>query len=245
MKTIAVRGAKGGTLTSTTCLALGHLLALDGHEVVIVDADPQGTITRTCGLSRVPDPLTADVVTLDLAGTDGRIRLLPGGRALEAADGAQMDVHLARAADIEADVLLIDTPPTMGPIVQSAVGRADIVLVPCHTGRESLDGYSDVRTLAGELRPDLAVRAYIVLTHDWYRVCKWSQLAIETAYPGGLYPGVVVPLEAAAASAASMDLPVTAAVPRGRATAAYRKLLKAVARDLALGTPAALNPVRV
>jgi chromosome partitioning protein len=245
VKTIAVVGAKGGTCKSASTYALGHLFAVEGHTVVLVDCDPQGTITRTCGLSRTPDPIEAEPVTLDLAGTDGRIRLLPGGRALEAADAAQVDAHLDRAASLGADLVLVDTPPALGPIVRSAMRRADMVLVPCHTGQESLDGFADVRTVAGTLRPETAVRAYFVLTQSRFRVFKWSFKEFTAAYPGALYPDIVVPYEVRAAEAATLHLPVTAAAPRGRATEAYRQLATAVATDLGLGTPTAPTPARV
>lgn len=245
MRTIAVVGAKGGTTKSSSCLALGHLYAARGYTVAVVDGDPQGSITRTCGLSRVPDPLEADPVTVHLPGAAERFQLLPGGRALEAADESQVEMHLDRAASLGAEVILVDTPPPLGPLVRATMRRADLILVPCCTGQESLDGFADVQAVAGSISPDLKIRAFFALTQSSYRVYKWTREAFGAAYPGALYPDLVVPYEVAAASAASLHLPVTAAAPRGRAAEAYGQLAKLVAEDVRLGRPLALTPVRV
>jgi hypothetical protein len=61
-----------------------------------------------------------------------------------------------------------------------------MISVPCHTGQESLDGFADVRSVAGTLRADTAVRAYFVLTQNRFRVHKWSLAAFTAAYPGAL-----------------------------------------------------------
>jgi cellulose biosynthesis protein BcsQ len=131
-------------------------------------------------------------------------------------------------------VVLIDTPPTLGPIVRMAMKRSDLILVPCIPGQECLDGFADIRTTAATLSPDPAMRAFLVLTRDWYRICKWSQRAFADAFPGVLYPDVVVPIEVAAAEAGSLHQAVTASAPTSRTARAYRKLARSVATDVGL-----------
>ena len=44
MTVIAVMNQKGGSAKTTTCTGLGRALSLDGHDVVLVDSDPQGSL---------------------------------------------------------------------------------------------------------------------------------------------------------------------------------------------------------
>lgn len=236
-KTIAIVGAKGGTAKSSSAAALGHLYAAAGLDVLLVDADPQGSLTRRFALRRAATPLAAPPVALTLDGMAedaGSLSLLPGGRALEAADEHRITAHLERAASLGTDLVLVDTPPALGPIVRAAMARADLVLVPCVPGEESLDGYGDMRTVAHALRPDVRVRAVLVLAHTRSRILRWSAAQLQAAYPDGLYADIVVPHEMAAAESGTLHLPVTLAAPRSRSAAAYRALARAVAADLAL-----------
>ncbi|HWV58637.1 MAG TPA: ParA family protein [Longimicrobiales bacterium] len=236
-KTIAFVGAKGGTLKSSSVAAVGHLYAAAGLKVTLMDADPQGTLTRRCGLRRSPDPLGDDPVLLGL-GTDlpatSRLCLLPGGRALEAADEYKIATHLDRARSGNADLVLVDTPPTLGPVVRASLRAADLVVVPSPPGLEALDGYGDIRAAAEALGHGVPIRAVVVLAHTRSRILRWTIDEFGRAFPGVLYD-VIVPIEMAAAEAGTMRQPVTHYAPRSRSAAAYRALARDMARDLNLG----------
>lgn len=237
MHTISVVGAKGGTAKSATAHALAHVLAASGLDITIVDADPQGSLTRRLGLNRAADPLTTDPATVDLErvpAATGRILLVPGGRALEGAGEPEVRAHFRRAVALGGDLVLVDTPPALGPLVRSAMAVSDLVLIPCAPGAESLDGVADMRAAAEDVHPGVLVRAFVVLAHRRSRILRWTQSTADLAFPGVLYRDLVVPYEVAAAEAGTLRLPVTASAPKSRAAAAYRTLAVRLATDLGL-----------
>lgn len=233
-KVLAVVGAKGGTLKTSSVVALGHLAARAGLRVVMVDADPQGDLTRRSGYARVADPAAAPGVEVPGAAAGGGLRLLRGGRSLEGADVAGAARHLARAAGPGTDLVLVDTPPALGPLTTAAVRAAGLVLVPAVPGRESLEHVHDVLALARRCGAT-TVRVVLTLVHRRSTLARWMREQTDALYPG-LRLDPILPIEMAAGEAAVYERPVTAHAPRSHSAAAYRALAAALLP--ALGLPA-------
>lgn len=227
----AVVGAKGGTTKTATVAALGEVLSSLGLSVVLVDCDPQGSLTRRTGYARVPAPLQADPVSLPCAASKGVLQLFRGGRALEVADEQAVDSHIHRARALEAHIVIIDTPPALGPIVRAAMRPADLILVPCTPGSEALDGMRDIMSIASSLSPDAVVRGFLALVHTRSRLFAWSVAAFDEQFPGLRYQASI-PSEVAAGEAGTLGMSVTASTPASRSARAYRKISSAVLFDL-------------
>jgi chromosome partitioning protein len=143
--TIAVANQKGGVAKTTTVVSLGAALAELKQRVLLVDVDPQGSLTFSLGI----DPEDLDITVAEvLLGTklaedaivitDDGMHLLPANITLTQAEESlvgrtgreqRLRVALDKVAD-DYDWILIDCPPTLGILTVGALSAAQKVLIP-------------------------------------------------------------------------------------------------------------------
>jgi len=165
--TIAVANQKGGVAKTTTVVSVGAALVELGQRVLLVDVDPQASLTFSLGI----DPEDLDITIAEvLLGTslaedaivitDDGMHLLPAnitltqaGESLVGRTGREQRLRVALdkvAPDY--DWMLIDCPPTLGLLTVGALSAAQKVLIPLqaetlsHRGvGQLLDTIHDVR----------------------------------------------------------------------------------------------------
>lgn len=150
---IAIVAAKGGTGKTVLAANLSAAFAAEGRKVLAIDCDPQGDLTADLGVTPTEEGGTLAHVLLAAdsgqeaplaarydTSVDG-VRLIPGGVLLDqlwpglAAAGAEGEDALAAALTDEllegADIVVLDTPPHLGPLTVGAMIAADLVVMPC------------------------------------------------------------------------------------------------------------------
>lgn len=182
---VSVTNQKGGVAKTTTVACLGAALAEAGRRVLLVDLDPQSSLTFALGID--PDDVEvsiADVLRgaaqLDdavLAAEEG-LWLVPASLELSDVESmllpvAHRELVLRRAlGDLDAafDVVLLDCSPSLGLLTINALATSDEVLVPLqaemlsHRGvGQLLDTVADVARL---LNPGLRVRGLLPTMYD-------------------------------------------------------------------------------
>ncbi|HEY9879632.1 MAG TPA: ParA family protein [Leptolyngbyaceae cyanobacterium] len=174
----------GGTGKTTLAMNLGYALALRDRRVLLVDMDPQSSLTVFMGLQpheleqtiaqsvleRLPVSILKDIHTMDL---------LPSNLALSAAD-VRLATAIAKENRLKKaltpvepnyDFILIDCPPTLGILSILSLVASTHVLIPMQTQFKSFVGLDLLLGTVAELQQegvtsDLKIAGVIPNLHD-------------------------------------------------------------------------------
>jgi chromosome partitioning protein len=178
-KVISIANQKGGVGKTTCSINLGGALAERGYRVLCVDMDPQANLTVGLGisLSDVRDSM-ADVLSEERTSLDEIIRetetpgLWVAPATLELAStevelftaiGREMVLRdaLEGWADRQYDVVIIDSPPTLGLLTINALVASSRVIIPVQTQYYAIKGLTAlikvINTIKLKLNHDLEV----------------------------------------------------------------------------------------
>lgn len=257
-RTIAVANQKGGTGKTSTALNLGVALARKGRRVLLVDADPQGDLTKSLGW-RDPDSLETTIADHMAAAIEGGDRdpaegilrhregvdLMPANIELA---GMEMAVFMAMSrerilgeclAPLKGayDLVLVDCAPTLGIIPVNALAAVDGVLVPVSAEYLPAAGMAGLlKTVARvrrQINPALEVEGVLLTLFDSRNnLARDVERAVRAQY-GGTFRvfDTVIPRAVSAAEAAAAGASVFAYDPDGKVAAAFARLAEEVERD--------------
>ena len=250
--TIAIVNQKGGTGKTTTCENLGIGLAMEGKKVLLVDADPQGSLTISMGWQQ-PDELPTTLSTLTM--NDQPIQ--PGEGVLHHAEGvdlipanielAGLEVSLVNcmnrdkmlkqvldSAKHEYDFILLDCTPSLGMLTVNALAAADTTLIPVQAQYLSAKGLEQllqtVQNVRRQINPKLKIEG-ILLTMTDSRTNYGQQIdnLIRGAYGSKIKVfDQTIPRSVRAAEISAVGKSIFQHDPKGKVPEAYRSLTKEV-----------------
>ena len=157
-QTIAISNQAGGVGKTTTTINLGGALAKNGHDVLLIDADPQGTLTEGTGFRDLYDQKIPSLhqVMVDPSRTEeineiihhhDEFDVIPANKAMDGLKDmlvtqvANSEMRLKIAIDEldhDYDFILIDCPPDLSQILDNALLAAEKVLIPVEPTRRSI-----------------------------------------------------------------------------------------------------------
>ena len=171
-RVISMCNQKGGVGKTTTTINLGASLAEFGRKVLLVDFDPQGSLSVGLGLNPHDMELTIYNLLMDRettieevvvpSGIEG-MDLLPSNIDLSAAE-VQLVHEVAREQTLQRvlgpaleqyDVILIDCQPSLGLLTVNALTASDGVIVPLECEYFALRGVALLKTTIDKVRERL------------------------------------------------------------------------------------------
>jgi chromosome partitioning protein len=254
-KVIAVINQKGGVGKTTTVANLGVCLAQEGKRVLLIDADPQGSLTLNLGI-KDPDGLEETIAHLlreivedgtvspemGIIHNKEGVDLLPSNIELSGLETSLVNVmsrefvlreYISQVKD-RYDYILIDCMPSLGMLSINALVAADSVIIPCQPNYLSTKGINlllgSVLKVRRTINPKLRIDGILFTMVDG-RTKNAKEIIESLRQTMGQNIRVFeteIPRSVRVAESSLMGQSVLSYDSGGKAAAAYRALTKEV-----------------
>ncbi len=214
MKIVATANQKGGVGKTTTAINLSAGLAARGQRVLLIDLDPQANATSGLGI----EPDGNESMYYPLIGQGNmedkiiptripNLSLIPSGMDLAGVEIelARMDDHLVRLRNLliaskqhsSFDYCIVDTPPSLGVLMTSALAAADEILIPLQCEWFGLEGLAKIVQVIEQIRdaganPNLTLEGIVMTMYDGRtNLSRQVVEEVSTYFAAQLYKSVI------------------------------------------------------
>ena len=255
---IACVNQKGGTGKTTTCENLGAGLVMNGKKVLLVDFDPQASLSISLGYPK-PEELPVTIADMMKKVVDEK-EIRPGEGILHHEEGMDlmpssielsgMEVALVNTISRETvlkeylesvkrdyDFVLLDCSPSLGMLTINAMAAADTLLIPVQTSYLPAKGLEQllqtVNKVRRQINPKLKIEG-ILLTMVDARTNDAKEISelIRNAYGGKIKVyDTEIPRSVRASEISKEGTSIFKHDPGGKVADAYRELTREVVKN--------------
>lgn len=190
-RTVAISNQKGGVGKTTSTYQLASAAHHQGLKVLVIDIDPQGSLTSSLAKDHLPpdSPGIQDVLSsqtneavenvitpsiwegVDLVPTTGEALSYVRDELITIRMGREIKLKKAlRAVDDLYDLILIDCPPSIDQLTINAMVAANQVLIVTHAAYYSLNGIASliesIETIKDLYNPTLSVAGILINQYE-------------------------------------------------------------------------------